>query len=395
MATRRGVLAGAGVIGAAALGGLAYRAWDRGVIPFGDNPAYWPWRDWQGYPGDGNARALRAAILAANPHDTQPWQFQAWDDGIVFIANRRRNLGSFDPFRREMHLALGAAAENFVIAAAANGLDTQVMPYEGRLEAEPGNAPVAAVWVGLAPGTPTHDKLYDAIPHRHTNRGPYHPHRPVAPQTLNDLANLVSDQDAQVAFVSDPAARAEMGALIVQATQEIVSDGAMSADSARWMRVSPAQIEQRRDGLTLECSGQPAYMVAAAKLLPDMSPATIDGYWLDATREVQIPSAPVLGAIFVADRLDMKGAIAAGRAWQRLHLALTAAGIAAQPLNQPVERIDRDAMRGRQDTYGSALAQLCNMPGEPTFVFRLGYAQQDAPASPRRPLGWVMRKDNG
>jgi hypothetical protein len=395
MATRRAVLGSVGAVGALALGGLGYRAWDRGVFQFSENPAYWPWHDWQGYPSDGSKRALRAAILAANPHDSQPWQFQVWGDGIIFIANRRRNLGSFDPFRREMHLAMGAAVENFVLAAKTFGLDTQVMPYDGKLTSEPGNEPIAAVWVGLAPGTKAHDPLVDMIPHRHTHRGHYHPDHGVDRAMLDTLASRLSGDMVQVAFVSDSVARAEMGSLIVEATKAIVDDRQMSEDSAHWIRTGARDIEAHRDGITLDCSGIAPWLVAGAKILPDLDAATTDRYWYEATRDVQVPSAPVLGAIFVEDRLGMKGAIAAGRAWQRLHLSLTAAGLYAQPLNQPVERIDRDAMRGRQNDYGSALAQLCQMPGEPTFVFRVGYADGPAPLSPRRPMRWMLRPDNG
>lgn len=393
MTTRRALI-GAGAVGGVALAGLGFRAWDRGVYEFEENPAYWPWRDWQGYASDGSHRALRAAILAANPHDSQPWQFQAWENGIVIIANRHRNLGAFDPFRREMHLGLGAATENFVLAARAYGLDPQVMPYEGRLEAEPGNAPVAAVFVALSQAAPARDHLVDAIARRHTNRGPYHRDRAVAQAQLDALANLVSGETVQVAFVTDSVARAEMGALIVESTRQIISDPQMSADSARWIRTGRREIEEHRDGITLDASGVSPLVAVGAKLLPDLDAKTTDRYWLEMTRDVQVPSAPVLGAIFVPDRLDMKGAIAAGRAWQRLHLAATNAGLAAQPLNQPVERIDRDAMRGRTNGYASAIGQLCQMQGpgmEPTFVFRLGYAHRPAGPSPRRPLAWVLR----
>jgi len=391
MVTRR-TLIGASAAGALVFGGLGWRGWDRGVFELDENPAYWPWHDWQGYASDGSHRALRAAILAANAHDSQPWQFQAWDNGIVIIASRRRNLGSFDPFRREMHLSLGAATENFVLAARAYGIDPQVQPYEGRLEAEPGDAPVAAVFVGLGQGTPNRDRLVDSIAQRHTNRGRYRLERGVDGKQLDAFANLVSDDTAQVAFVTDSVARSEMGALIVEATRQIVSDRAMSEDSARWFRTGRREIEEHRDGITLDASGLSPLVIAGAKMLPDLDAATADRYWLDLTRDVQVPSAPVLGAIFVTDRLDMKTSIAAGRAWQRLHLALTAAGISAQPMNQPIERVDRDAMRGRSNDYGSAIAQLCGMQGmEPTFVFRLGYAERPAGPSPRRPLGWVLR----
>jgi nitroreductase len=89
--------------------------------------------------------------------------------------------------------------------------------------------------------------------------------------------------------------------------------------------------------------------------------------------------------------MDMAQSIAAGRAWQRLHLAATMEGIAAQPLNQPVEMVDRHHMLGKQDEFGPALASLARASGwESTFVFRLGYPEREAPRSPRRPLTDVV-----
>ena len=163
-------------------------------------------------------------------------------------------------------------------------------------------------------------------------------------------------------FVAEDAARRDVGALIVEATHAIVDDPEMSADSARWFRTGRREVEARRDGVTLDAAGLSPGMTALAKLLPDMSAKTSDAYWLAMTRDVQVPTAPVLGIVFVRDRLDMAHAIAAGRAWQRLHLAATAAGLVAQPLNQPVERADRDEELGRPDHFGAALAQFARSP---------------------------------
>jgi hypothetical protein len=100
----------------------------------------------------------------------------------------------------------------------------------------------------------------------------------------------------------------------------------------------------------------------------------------------------VLGAILVKDRLDRAQALDAGRAWQRLHLLATTIGLAAQPLNQPVECVDRNAMLGRADTYKHDLQKLTGAgDGEATFTFRLGYAEKPAPLSPRRPLEAVIK----
>jgi len=165
-------------------------------------------------------------------------------------------------------------------------------------------------------------------------------------------------------------------------------------DSFRWIRIGRRDITAHRDGITIDASGTSVLMTIAGKMLPDLDAGRIDRIWLDATREVHTATAAVFGMILVRDRLDMASAIAAGRAWQRLHLALTAQGLAAQPLNQPVEMIDRNQMLGRNDEFRSALSALARAEGwEPTFVFRLGYARRAAPRSPRRPLSAVVKDD--
>src|SRR5271157_1674233 len=206
MIGRRGVLIGGGAF-ALALAGLGYRAWDRGVGSAGEGSAYEPWRTWEGVADDGLLRPVRAAILAANPHDTQPWAFAVGPEAIEVFADRSRNLGSFDPFRREMHLGLGAAIENLSLAARAHGLIAAVEPAEGALTFKPDDAPIRAARVVLEPGPEARDALFAAIPRRHTNRGPYRPDQPIAPDQLRRLADLAANGDVRVAFVADDAAR--------------------------------------------------------------------------------------------------------------------------------------------------------------------------------------------
>ena len=142
--------------------------------------------------------------------------------------------------------------------------------------------------------------------------------------------------------------------------------------------------------MTIETSGPSGFMTIAGKIARDVGAATTDRIWLKITRDVHTATAPAFGVILVRDRFDMASAIAAGRAWQRLYLALTAQGLAAQPLNQPMEMIDRYQ---ENDGFSPALATMARKAGlEPTFVFRLGYARRDAPCSPRRPLSDVVKE---
>ncbi|MBI3677370.1 MAG: nitroreductase family protein [Proteobacteria bacterium] len=388
MVSRRTAIAGGA--GAVLLAALGYRIWDRGVFAGASGEAYTPWSQWRGSELDGRRRPLRAAILAANPHDTQPWIFEASENAIKVIADRSRNLGSFDPFRREMQLGLGCAIENLVRAAGVFGIATSVRAEEGQLKLSPGPEPVTVAHITLDAGPAGRDELFEAIANRHTNRGPYLDKK-VAPEMMVDLVKLTSSPDVNVVLFNDGGARKEMGAIVVEATQRIIADPQMSLDSYHWIRTGFGDIEKHRDGVTIDASGIGKWITMASKLLPDLGASATDQYWLSATRDVHTATAPMFGMILVRDRLDMAQAIEAGRAWQRLHLAATARGLAAQPLNQPVEMVDRNLMLGRADTFKPALAELARMDGwEPTFVFRMGYAEHEAPPSPRRSLEDVI-----
>src|SRR5215470_17266279 len=201
MPGRRAVIAGgAGVLALIALG---YRARDRGVLAGPTGPAYAPWDQWRGSDRDGIRRPLRAAILAASPHNTQPWLFAVSDASIALYTDRTRHLGTFDPFRREMHLGLGCAIENLVLAAAAFGMAIDVRPTNGRLAPSPATQPAMAAQLALGAGPPSHGPLLEAIPRRHTNRGPYRD-EPIAPEALRSLIDLGSSADIRVIVVTDP-----------------------------------------------------------------------------------------------------------------------------------------------------------------------------------------------
>jgi len=388
MPSRRAFIASGAGLAAAALG---YRAWDRGVFAGATGPAYVPWDEWRGIEADGNRRPLRAAILAASPHDTQPWLFTLSAREVTIYADRARHLGTFDPFRREMHLGVGCAIENFVRAARTFGIVTDVQPATGRLELSPAPQPVVAARISLDAGHPVRDSLFEAIPKRHTNRGPYRDETP-GPASLRGLADLVAGPNVRVVFISERGARRELGSMIVNATERIITDPEMSMDSFRWIRTGRRDVSAHRDGVTIDTSGTSPFMTIAGKMLPDLDAARTDRIWLEMTRDVHTSTAPVFGLILVPNRLDMLQTIDAGRAWQRLHLAATAQGLAAQPLNQPAEMIDRNQMLGRNDEFRPSLAALARTEGwEPTFVFRLGYPKGQGPRSPRRPLSDVVK----
>jgi nitroreductase len=390
---RRAFLTGAGAVSILAAGGLVWRAHDQGVLSPGAGPAYEPWTAWRSDAAAGPLGLVRAGILAANPHNTQPWLFRVTDTRIELHADPARNLGAFDPYLRELHIGLGCALENMSRAARPAGYETAAALAAGPLDAPgvpPRPEPVATL--ELRPARPRPDPLADAIPRRHTDRGAYAADRPIPPDMLQAMwAAFQDDTDVRLFLFSAPGERKQFGDLVIGATEAIVADAGMVAASDRWFRHRWADVQRLRDGLTVDAAALGLLLTAAAKLLPAASAETSHRYWLDATREVQVPTSPLFGLVAVRDLYDRPQTLRAGQRWQRLHLMATARGLAMQPINQPVELVDREREQGRAPRAAAALAALIgDAAWKPTFAFRLGVPTRPAAPSPRRPAEAVV-----
>lgn len=393
LTSRRALLKGLAGLTVLVAGGVVYRAWDNGAFQVGTGPAYEPWHDWREDMGSGPLALVHAAILASNAHNTQPWRFALNERRIAVFADHDRHLGAFDPYRREMALSLGCAIENMALAAAAQGFVPRVELAQDRFDlggpAHP-NRPVAIL--RLVPDAAAESALFKAIAHRRTHRGAYDPDRPVSRSLIDEMHGLVGDRDSIRLFLFDEGpAMARLGELIVSATEDIIADHDMAMDSAAWFRFDWRAIQEHRDGVTLDTVGLPPLITAAAKIVPAPSAEAADRQWLDATRDIHVATAPLLGMIAVDDLYDLATTLQAGRLWQRLHLWATTRGLAAQPLNMPPERVDREAELGLEPRMANALASLTgDADWRPTFVFRMGHADMPARLSPRRPVTAVV-----
>lgn len=382
---RRAALKGSGAaLALVALGGV-WRAETRGVVNRAGGPAFEPWTDWQA-AGHGDPAALvAAAILASNAHNAQPWLFRIQDSRLDLFEDTSRSLGSLDPFGRELHIGLGCALENLLLAARANG-------YGHRLSFAPDPAdPAHAATVDLSPGPAAASSLYAAIPHRHTNRHPFDTSRPLPPASLGALGALNDEPDVRVHWFTSTAERDRIHELLARAAEAITADPEQSYDNGpRWLRQDRSTIERHRDGLTLDTMGLADPAVLAAKMLPDPGPEEAGRAWLSTVHD-QAGTAGAFGILAVRDNLDRAQRMRSGRIWQRMHLWATANGLAAQPMNQLHERADRELQLGLEPRYGHALEELVGDPGRRAlFTFRLGHPTRPAPPSPRRPVPQVL-----
>ncbi|MGA8271772.1 MAG: hypothetical protein WB919_09465 [Candidatus Sulfotelmatobacter sp.] len=389
---RRSFLKGAGIVTIAVVSGGVWRAYDQGVFIIGQGPAYQPWKDWRNASGSPLA-LVRAAILAASPHNTQPWLFKISGSAIELHIDPSRNVGALDPYLREEHIGMGCALENLMLAAPANGYAATATLLPGKLDPVPADAtPQLVARVNLVPAKIDQSDLYDAIPYRHTNRTAYDPHKPLPQDFVEALGHLSGDDaDIKLFLFTAEADRKKIVDISSAANSEIYSDPAVRQASDRWVRLNWGEVQKRRDGLTIDAFGLPPIANAVAKMMtPGMlawaaSRGENDGY------SKLMLSAPLIGFIAVRDRYAREQCLKAGRLWQRAHLLATSRGIAGRPCNEAVEMVDHERAHGKPPARLALLQEIIgDSAWQPTFVFYMGYATWHAHASPRRPVEAVV-----
>lgn len=375
---------GGAAVGVAGLGGLSWRASSQGVFEAGHGPAYVAWDQWD--QGSGPLQLVRSAILAASPHNTQPWRFRTLASAIELYMDPDRNTGAMDPYLREQHIGLGCALENLIVAAQAKG-------YEPRLTLLPDDTnPRLIARVELIKGEASNQALYEAIPRRHTHRAPFDTSRSLSSATLGALDSAVADiSSAGVVWISGDAPKQQTGQLIVEAAEAFAADRQQSVDSFKWWRDSWSDIQRFKDGMTIDAAGLSPLFATVVKILPPETREQNDQGWIQLTRDTSVKTAAAFGIVVVRDAADNSQRIDGGRLYQRLHLTAVNKGLAMQPLNTITERIDRERFLGVTPRFQEAAQALLAEPGwEPLMSFRIGHPTVQPPPSPRRPADSVI-----
>ncbi len=390
---RRDFLNGAGVVTVLVVGGGVWRAYDQGVLRVGEGPAYEPWKDWRSEANGGPLELVRAAILAASPHNTQPWLFKVAHSSVELHLNTRRNVGALDPYLREAHIGVGCALENLMLAAPANSYAASATLLPGKLGSIPPEPkPKLVARVDLAPGKREETELYKAIPRRHTNRSRYDAQKAIPPDLVDALSHVLGDEaDLKMFLFTEEGDRRKIAEVSSAANSEIYSDPQVLRDSEQWVRTKWSSVQKFRDGLTIDTFGLPPLTAAIAKMMTTGMLRKVAARSARDNYSELMLSAPLIGLIAVRDRYDQEQCLQAGRGWQRAHLLATARGLAARPSNEAVEMVDHERALANPASREALLSAITgDRTWQPTFVFYMGYPSLSAHASPRRPVQDVV-----
>lgn len=322
--------------------------------------------DAEDFPPDGSpdeqaAFLLRYAVLAPSSHNSQPWAFRIREGSVDVYADPARWLRVADADRRELHLSVGCALENLLVAAEAFGLAPEVRYGPEDADADRvARVDLERAEEGFIPARPS--GLLDAILRRHTNHGEFDG-RPIPCGVRPGLEDLAFEPGIAIRFTDDPVVRRRVDELTARA------DALQFADP-RWR-------EELGEWLGRGVFGHGWLMSKVARLA--VSHLNLARSQSRKDSEL-LESASLLGLVDV-DVVDRESRVRAGQVFERLFLAATDAGIALQPMNQILQ-----VAEVREEFE----ALLPDGWGRPQITFRLGYGEPEA-HTPRRPLEEVLR----
>jgi hypothetical protein len=342
------------------------------------------WRD----PGAGEADprrfALAHAILAPNPHNTQPWQV-AFDDalGMTLYCDLERRLPFTDPLDRQITIGCGAFLELYRSAASSLGHVAQITLFpegapEGRLDARP------LAHVALMPqANAAPDPLFRYITARRTNRNVYDVERIPDDTLLLRAAGQVGGFMGGVQWAVEPERVAPLRDLVWRAFEREMHTEGAQRETFGWLRFGREQVAAHRDGLAIE--GPLIGPLRAAGLFDEadlLNPDSFANQTAASDWRKKAESAPAFMWMTTPDdRPETR--LLSGMAYARLNLAATALGLAMHPWSQALQEYEEMA-----DLYTEAKRTLDAETVQ--MLVRVGYADPAPPAA-RRDAADVVR----
>jgi nitroreductase len=309
------------------------------------------------------ADAVGSAAAAPSLHNTQPWRFR-YDrstDTVQVRADRSRVLKIADPAGWGMRLALGAATYNLTLAFAVAGQPMEVAWLPSNTDPD--------LHALLTPGpdrpaTGEQERLYRAIPRRHSNRSPFRP-EPVPLHARAEILRAAREELAWVELVTGVAPVAAVAEITQAAQQALDRDPGYVAELRTWTRHGESS-----DGVPVWTSG---HTTAPQDLFPQRS-------FGDRPRPQgrDYETDPLVAVLGTAGDLAVDH-LRAGYALQRVLLTITDLGLSASMFSQPIE------VPSAREQLRLALGRF----GTPQMVLRIGYGEP-MPRSARRPAQDVI-----
>ncbi len=344
------------------------------------------WRDPGAGETDPRRFALAHAILAPNPHNTQPWLVDLDDaGGMTLYCDLERRLPFTDPLDRQITIGCGAFLELYRIAAAELGQFAEITPFpEGEPTSNLDARPLAHVRFNPTANA-ARDPMFAHITTRRTNRNDYDAARIPADTDLVRITSAIGGFPGAAQWTIEPDKVAALRDLVWRGfDREMRTEGAQD-ETYGWLRFGRAQIAEHRDGLAIEGPMIPLFKAIGVLDREDfLNPgSTANKQGADEWR-AKAESSPAFMWLTTANDTPSTR-LATGIAYARLNLAATATGLAMHPWSQTLQEYEEMA-----ELYAEARTLLDTGDQIAQMLVRVGYAEAVNPAA-RRDVAAIIR----
>lgn len=325
-------------------------------------------------------RALSYAILAPNPHNRQPWMVDlSVADQITLKIDTNRLLPHTDPFNRQITVGQGCFLEVLAMAAAEDGyrVDFDLFP-DGSDNTALDDRPVAVIKM-TKDASVTPDPLFAHVFDRRSTKEPYDLNQPVASDALDRIA-MSAQNGSRVGTNNEPLRVEQMRKFTHDALAVEIETPRTYKESVDLFRIGKKEVEANPDGI--DFSG-PFFELAhsAGFMSREGALDTSSAEYAEGLKTVFANTDTAMAYLWqVTNGNTREDQINAGRDWVRLNLAVTAEGLAIQPLSQALQEYPE-----METYYKQVHKDLAPEGGTIQMLGRLGYAARVA-QSPRWPL---------
>lgn len=304
---------------------------------------------------------IATAARAPSIQNSQPWRFRIGPNVLELHADPARKL-RVDLLGREMLISCGAALFGLRLAVRSVGFMPVVELLPDRSQ------PTLLARVGLGeprPMDPSERQMLDALPHRHTHRGPF-TSEPLPAGLLADLQHDAAAEGATLVLIDRGRGYERLADIIADASQRLDLDSSAQADMQDWTH-SPES--DARDGM-------PASAFAATA---DHHRGRLPQRDFDLGRGIgQLDPdgpAPAATAVLITPGDDRGDWLCAGQGLHRILAHAAARWVFASLHTRPLEDTEvRSRIRDR-------LA----LPGAPQIILQLGCARSTRVTARRPP----------
>lgn len=317
-------------------------------------------------------------ILAPSSHNVQPWRFRINPiaNSIDVCLHKTGILKHSDPTGRQAHISIGCAIENILIAAAYYGLEVRIEYLDGNFYP----LPLATLAFNQRAGgsNEKYRKVLDAIKNRRMNRGKFDPLQDIPVELISRMKTIVENKDLTFSVITDIPTRFIIAETQYLADRSVIAINDFRHELGEFLLPNNTEKGIGMPGNTFGLSDEMAKYVHEA--LNKSGPFDPDlAFGIATSGRDGLKSSPLIGIIGVPVDSPLWW-IKAGMAFDELLLEgeMNGLSVAVHAAIVEVEMFNRLLKMRLKQNY------------RPTVIFRMGYAKEERPHSPRISAGELI-----